>query len=98
MHTRYSQITLTLTICHCPHSHTHTHTQVNHFVDSRQLTRKDILKKNLHRFTSMPGKAADAFKVRAPHIARFVPCIPPLPPLGSGLSTPYRNSSPIAAM
>jgi len=37
--------------------------RVNHFVDSKQLTRKDILKKNLHRFTSMPGKASDAFRI-----------------------------------
>ena len=37
--------------------------KVNHFEDSKQLTRKDLLKKNLQRFTDMSGKAADAFEI-----------------------------------
>ena len=30
--------------------------RVNHFYDSKQLTRKDLLKKNLQRYTDMIGK------------------------------------------
>jgi len=30
--------------------------RVNHFYDSKQLTRKDLLKKNLQRYTDMTGK------------------------------------------
>lgn len=37
--------------------------RVNHFVDSKQLTRKDLLKKNLQRFTDMTGKVAEAFEI-----------------------------------
>ena len=37
--------------------------RVNHFHDSKQLTRKDLLKKNLQRFTDMGGKVAEAFEV-----------------------------------
>jgi hypothetical protein len=37
--------------------------RVNHFMDSKQLTRKDYLKKNLARYTSMRGKAAEAFQI-----------------------------------
>eukprot|EP01041_Mallomonas_annulata_P005565 gene5565-11198_t len=37
--------------------------RVNHFKDSRELTRKDLLKKNLHRYTCMRSKAAAAFEI-----------------------------------
>lgn len=37
--------------------------RVNHFHDSKQLTRKDLLKKNLQRFTDMTGKVAEAFEI-----------------------------------
>ena len=37
--------------------------RVNHFHDSKQLTRKDLLKKNLQRYTGMGGRAAGAFEI-----------------------------------
>ena len=37
--------------------------RVNHFTDSKQLTRKDLLKKNLQRFTDMTGRAAASFEI-----------------------------------
>jgi hypothetical protein len=37
--------------------------RVNHFQDSKQLTRKDLLKKNLQRFTDMTGKASSSFEI-----------------------------------
>ena len=37
--------------------------RVNHFHDSKQLTRKDLLKKNLQRFTDMSGRGAEAFEI-----------------------------------
>lgn len=37
--------------------------RVNHYPDSRQLTRKDFLKKNITRFTNMGGKAASEFEI-----------------------------------
>jgi tubulin polyglutamylase TTLL5 len=37
--------------------------RVNHFEDSKQLTRKDLLKKNLQRYTGMMAKSADAFEI-----------------------------------
>ncbi len=35
--------------------------QVNHFPNSRELSRKDHLKRNLYRFRNIPGKIGDAF-------------------------------------
>lgn len=37
--------------------------RVNHFKDSKQLTRKDLLKKNLQRYTDMGGSASVEFEV-----------------------------------
>jgi hypothetical protein len=37
--------------------------RVNHFEDSKQLTRKDLLKKNIQRYTDMSGRAAEAFEI-----------------------------------
>ncbi len=37
--------------------------RVNHFPGSRELTRKDTLKKNLHRFTGFGGKLAKQFDI-----------------------------------
>jgi tubulin polyglutamylase TTLL5 len=37
--------------------------RVNHFPDSKQLTRKDLLKKNLQRYTNMGTKAAESFEI-----------------------------------
>lgn len=37
--------------------------KVNHFQDSKELTRKDLLKKNLQRFTDMGGKYGDYFEI-----------------------------------
>ena len=37
--------------------------RVNHFTDSKQLTRKDLLKQNLQRFTNMSGRAAASFEI-----------------------------------
>ena len=37
--------------------------RVNHFPSSRQLTRKDTLKRNLERFTRMGGRLAEAFNI-----------------------------------
>jgi hypothetical protein len=54
--------------------------KVNHFQDSKQLTRKDLLKKNLQRFTDMTGKIAEAFEIMPqtfllPHeYTQFVKC------------------------
>ena len=35
----------------------------NHFFDSKQLTRKDLLKRNLQRLTDLRGRAAEAFEI-----------------------------------
>ena len=37
--------------------------RVNHYPDSRQLTRKDLLKKNIQRYTKMGSKAAAEFEI-----------------------------------
>lgn len=37
--------------------------KVNHFHDSKQLTRKDLLKKNIQRYTDMTGKVAASFEI-----------------------------------
>ena len=37
--------------------------RVNHFEDSKQLTRKDLLKKNIQRYTDMTGKTAEHFEI-----------------------------------
>jgi len=37
--------------------------KVNHYFDSKQLTRKDLLKRNLQRFTDMKNKAAAYFEI-----------------------------------
>lgn len=37
--------------------------KINHFVDSKQLTRKDLLKRNLQRFTDRTGKAGVVFEI-----------------------------------
>lgn len=37
--------------------------RVNHFHDSKQLTRKDFLKKNLQKYTDMSSKASGAFEI-----------------------------------
>lgn len=35
--------------------------QVNHFPNSREISRKDHLKRNLYRLRNIPGKIGDAF-------------------------------------
>lgn len=35
----------------------------NHFTDSKQLTRKDLLKRNLQRFTDVRSRAAESFEI-----------------------------------
>jgi tubulin polyglutamylase TTLL5 len=37
--------------------------RVNHFSDSKQLTRKDLLKKNLQRYADMSNKTASEFEI-----------------------------------
>jgi hypothetical protein len=37
--------------------------KVNHFADSKQLTRKDLLKRNLQRFTDMAGRVSSSFEI-----------------------------------
>ena len=37
--------------------------RVNHFPNVRQLTRKDLLKRHLARYTNIPGKIGDAFTI-----------------------------------
>ena len=45
------------------HLHTQSHLliwqRVNHFEGSKELSRKDLLKKNIERYTDMSGKAAE---------------------------------------
>ena len=36
---------------------------MNHFHDSKQLTRKDLLKKNLNRYTAVGGKFGNYFRI-----------------------------------
>jgi hypothetical protein len=36
---------------------------VNHFEGSKELTRKDLLKKNIQRYTDMSGKGSEAFEI-----------------------------------
>jgi tubulin polyglutamylase TTLL5 len=45
------------------HSHLLIWQKVNHFEESRQLTRKDFLKKNLQRYTDMPHSLAKEFEI-----------------------------------
>lgn len=37
--------------------------RVNHFEGSKELTRKDLLKKNIQRYTDMSGKGSEAFEI-----------------------------------
>ena len=66
-------LSLSLTLTHClsyslsPYSIKQTHLliwqRVNHFEGSKELTRKDLLKRNIKRYTDMSGKSAE---VRTP--------------------------------
>jgi tubulin polyglutamylase TTLL5 len=48
---------------HIKMSHLLVWQRVNHYPDSKELTRKDNLKKNIQRFTSMGGKAGAEFEI-----------------------------------
>lgn len=54
--------------------------RVNHFEDSKQLTRKDLLKKNIQRYLDMGSKTALEFEIMPPtfvlphEYTQFVTC------------------------